>query len=88
MGIEELKDALGKLENQYHDPDGYTAEDILRQLHIDITDDTQKQCRRNLRSMIDGKKYPEFKTAGDEDIVYCPIGKWSGKYRLSEYRDR
>ncbi|MCI8413791.1 MAG: hypothetical protein HFE47_06860 [Clostridia bacterium] len=88
MGIEKLKDALEKLENTYHNQNGYNVKEILRELNIAITDTTQKQCRAKLRSLIDKELSPEFATAGDEDIVYCPNGKWSGTYKLSKYRGK
>lgn len=90
MNIEKITDAkmietLIKLEQSKHNPNGYSVKEVLRELNIEITDKTQKQYRAKLRSMIDKKISPEFATAGNKDIVYCPNGKNSGTYRLSEY---
>lgn len=78
--------ALGKLEQNYKNIAGYDVKDILQIMHIIPDRKVEKQTRGILRSMISKIKYPEFKTGGNEDIVYCPDGKNSGKYRLSEYR--
>lgn len=86
--IQKIIEALENLENTYHNQDGYNVREILRELNIEITANTQKAYRTKLRLMIDKKLYPEFATAGDEDIIYCPKGKNSGMYRLSKYRGK
>jgi len=81
-------ETLIKLEQARHNQNGYSVKEVLRELNIKITDKTQKQYRAKLRLMIDKKISPEFATAGDEDIIYCPKGKNSGTYRLSQYREK
>lgn len=83
-----IVEALKHLENIYHNQNGYDVKEVLRELNIEITANTQKAYRTKLRLMIDKKLYPEFATAGDEDIIYCPKGKNSGTYRLSKYREK
>lgn len=82
----ELINALGTLEHNNKNIEGYDVKEILKMLNISPTEKIEKQTRGKLRSLISKTKYPEFKTAGNEDIVYCPSGKNSGKYRLAKYR--
>lgn len=86
--IQKIIEACENLENTYHNQNGYNVKEILHELNIEITANTQKAYRAKLRSLIDKKISPEFATAGDEDIVYCPNDKWSGTYRLSKYRGK
>lgn len=79
-------EALKKLEQSQYTPDGYSAKEIISVLNIDINE--KKQLRTKLRSMISKQRYPEFATAGKSDIVYCPNGKGTGRYRLSKYREK
>ncbi len=88
MDREIIIKALEKLEQNQHNPNGYSAGEILNTLNIEISRETEKCIRGKLRSMILKKLYPEFATAGNEDIVYCPKGKSSGLYRLSKYREK
>ncbi|MDD4816189.1 MAG: hypothetical protein PHQ62_03540 [Clostridia bacterium] len=81
-----LKTALERLEQKNNNALGYNVKEILNMLNINSNEKTEKQTRGKLRSMISKKLYPEFKTAGNEDIVYCPNDKYSGKYRLSKYK--
>lgn len=81
-----MREALRKLEKTYHRKEGYGVKEILRVLNIAINRKNEKQARAKLRSMISKYLFPDFFTAGNEDIVYCPNGKGSGTYRLSEYR--
>ena len=85
MNKEKIIDALEKLEQSHRNPNGYSAKEILRTLNVEIYRDNEKRVRGMLRSMISKKRFPEFLTAGNEDIVYCPKGKGSGTYRLSKY---
>lgn len=78
-----LINALRKLEHNNKNIAGYEVKEILGILNVDANKIVEKQTRGKLRSLISKIKYPEFKTAGNEDIVYCPGGKNSGKYRLS-----
>lgn len=82
----ELINALGTLEHNNKNIEGYDVKEILGILPADANEIVEKQTRGKLRSLISKTKYPEFKTAGNEDIVYCPSGKNSGKYRLAKYR--
>lgn len=86
MNKEKIREALKKLEQAQHNLNGYSAEEVLNVLNIDINDGNKKLVRKQLRSLISKQHYPEFKTAGNDDIVYCPNGKNSGLYRLSNYR--
>ena len=65
---------------------GYNAKEILVVLGTNINRENEKKVRKQLRLLISKQLYPEFATAGNEDIVYCPDGKGSGTYRLSKYR--
>lgn len=87
MNKEKIIDALIKLEQAQHNPNGYGAEEVLNVLNIAINAGNKKLVRTQLRSLISKQLYPEFKTAGNDDIVYCPNGKSSGLYRLSDYRE-
>ena len=87
MEKDNLIKALESLESKYCRKEGYNTIEILEELNIPYSYENGYKLRKRLRSMIDGKLYPEFKTAGTYDIVYCPNGKKSGQYRLSKYRD-
>lgn len=80
--------ALEKLEEKYHNEFGYGVKEVLGILKINCDRKAEKVARNKVRSLIDRQKYPEFSTAGNNDIVYCPSGKGSGKYRLSKYRQQ
>jgi hypothetical protein len=82
----ELINVLDKLEETHPSKSGYSTEEILHKLGMPNNRENGKRIRDILRSLISRHKYPEFKTAGEEDIVYCPSGKNSGEYRLSKYR--
>ncbi len=84
--IQKIIIVLNQLESAYPNKDGYNVKTILQGLNLDTTNKMQKKYRAKLRSMIDKKLFPEFATAGNKDIVYCPKGKNSGMYRLSKYR--
>lgn len=86
MNKEKIIEALKKLEQSHRNPHGYNAKEILSVLNIEINRKNEKQVRGILRSMISKWIYPEFATAGNEDILYCPNGKGTGRYRLIEYR--
>jgi len=87
MKKQELINVLKKLEQNKKCVSGYNVKEILFVLNISYNREVGKQTRDKLRSLISKQLYPEFATAGDEDIVYCPSGKGSGKYRLSEFRN-
>ena len=74
---------LEELEEEYHKEEGYSVKEILNKLKITYTREISKNVRKDLRSMISKNLHPEFLSAGDKDLVYCPLGKFSGKYRLS-----
>lgn len=86
MSKEKIIEALQELEQSQHNVSGYTVKEILSVLNIVISRKNEKQVRKKLRLLISQLIYTEFKTAGDEDIVYCPKGKGTGRYRLTEYR--
>lgn len=88
MNKETIIKALKKLEQDHRNPNGYGAEEVLSVLNIDINDRNKKRVRKILRSLISKLCYPEFATAGYDDIVYCPSGIGSGLYRLSKYQER
>ena len=83
MDKQSLIIALERLEQNNNNALGYNVKEILKMLKISPNEKIEVQTRGKLRSLISKIKYPEFKTAGNEDIVYCPSGKNSGKYRLS-----
>lgn len=83
MNKSDIVNVLKKLDKTHNKPEGYSASEILTELKLPLTKNNKKRCRAKSRSLISKQKYPEFKTGGYEDIVYCPIGKWSGKYKLS-----
>ncbi len=85
MDKESIKEALQILEQANPNPNGYSAGEILSVLNIETSRENEKQVRKILRSLISIKKHPEFATAGNENIVYCPAGKGSGLYRLTVY---
>ena len=87
MTKENVIKSLRNLEEIYHKKEGYNTIQILTQLKIEPNRENAKMLRKCLRSMISNNVYPEFLTAGEYDIVYCPQGKGSGCYRLSEYRE-
>jgi len=78
---------LEELENEQHNRNGYNVVEVINKLHIVDNQQTKKHIRGKLRSLISIHIYPEFKTAGKENLVYCPLGKNSGRYRLSKYKD-
>lgn len=80
--------ALENLEKKYSNPNGYSTTQILNELKIEVNENNGKAVRAILRSMMLKKLYPEFKTAGNDDIVYPPQGKGKGLYRLSKYRNK
>lgn len=86
MNKESTKEALQILEQANPNPNGYSAGEILSVLNIESTRENEKQVRKILRSMISKHSHPEFATAGNENIVYCPAGKGSGLYRLTVYK--
>ena len=86
MDKESIREALEILEQANPNPNGYSAGEILSVLNIEINRENEKQVRKILRSLISKQSHPEFATAGNENIVYCPGGKGSGLYRLSVYR--
>lgn len=77
--------ALKQLEEKHHNKLGYGVKEILSELNENCDRKTEKRARVGLRFLISQKEHPEFLTAGNENIVYCPSGKNSGKYRLSFY---
>jgi len=88
MEKDNLIRALSNLESRYNRKEGYNTSEILKELNIEYSDKNRKKLRKFLRSMISISIYPEFKTAGNYDDVYCPSGKNTGLYRLSQYRDK
>lgn len=86
MDKESVIEALKRIEQVNPNPDGYSAREILFVLNEEINRENEKQVRKILRSLISKRSHPEFATAGDENIVYCPGGKGSGLYRLSAYK--
>lgn len=84
---EEIKSALRRLEEKYHDINGYYTVQILEELNMPVNRKNGVAVRTVLRKLIDKKLYPEFGTAGKNDVVYEPLGKGKGKYRLSIYRE-
>lgn len=86
MDKQSLNTALERLEQKNNKAFGYNVKEILKMLNISPTEKIEVQTRGKLRSMISKKLYPDFKTAGNEDIVYSPKGKGSGQYRLAKYR--
>lgn len=86
MDKESIKEALQVLEQTNLNPNGYSAGEILSVLNIEATRENEKQVRKILRSLISKHSHPEFATAGNENIVYCPGGKGSGTYRLTIYK--
>lgn len=86
MDKESVKEALEILEQANPNPNGYSAGEILSVLNVEISRENEKQVRKILRSLISIKSHPEFATAGNENIVYCPGGKGSGTYRLTVYK--
>lgn len=84
---EKLICVLEELEKNNKNEDGYSAVEVINKLGMDNNENTQKMIRGKLRSLISIHKYDEFKTAGEEDIVYSI--KYSGLYRLSKnYRNK
>ena len=81
-----LKSALEVLEQRHQNKLGYDVKEILSVLKTNCDRENEKQTRRKLRALISKKLYPEFKSAGKKDDVYCPSGKGSGKYRSTKYR--
>lgn len=88
MDKESIREALEILEQANPNPNGYSAGEILSVLNIEISRENEKRARKILRSLISRKSHPEFATAGNENIVYCPGGKGSGLYRLSVYKGK
>ena len=86
MNKQKIIETLDKLEQTQHKLYGYNAKEILVVLGTNINRENEKKVRKQLRLLISKQLYPEFATAGNEDIVYCPNGKGSGTYRLSKYR--
>lgn len=86
MDKEGIREALKILEQSNPNPDGYSAGEILSVLNIESTRENEKQVRKILRSLISKRSHPEFATAGNDNIVYCPGGKGSGTYRLTVYK--
>lgn len=86
MEIKTIKEVLENLESKYHSREGYATSQILNELHLKANRENEKLLRAKLRSMMSKNLYPEFATAGSEDVVYSPRGKGSGLYRLSKYR--
>lgn len=76
---------LEKLEKEQFNKDGYNVVQVIYELKIENTAQTRKNIRGRLRSLISKKEHPEFKTAGNEDIVHCPKGKYSGQYKLVKH---
>lgn len=87
MNKEEIITALERLEEKLHDSTGYKANQILFEMNIPITRASEVKLRTALRKLISQDLYPEFGSAGADDIVYEPDGKNSGFYRLSKYRE-
>lgn len=86
MDKEKIIEALKIIEQLHHNPNGYSAKEILCAMNININSGNEKLVRKKLRLLISKQCYPEFATAGNDDIVYCPNGKGSGLYRLTDYR--
>ena len=85
MNKESIKEALQILEEANSNPNGYSAGEILTVMNIEATEANEKQVRKILRSLISKNSHPEFATAGNDNIVYCPGGKGSGTYRLTKF---
>lgn len=88
MNKEEIKVALERLEQKLHNINGYDTHEILAEMKIPVNDSNEKELRKNLRELICKRLYPDFRTAGEWDIVYPPHGKNGGVYRLSKYRGK
>ncbi len=88
MDKEIIIEALQVLEQANPNPNGYSAGEVLSVLNIEINRKNEKQVRKILRSLISKNSHPEFATAGNDNIVYCPSGKGSGSYRLTAYREQ
>ncbi len=86
MDKESIREALQILEQANPNPNGYSAGEILSVLNVEATRENEKQVRKILRSLISKRSHPEFATAGNDNIVYCPGGKGSGTYRLTVYK--
>ena len=86
MDKNSIIDALDNLEKENCSKNGYKVEQILTKLHVRPTPENKKIARGVIRLLISKRLYPEFETAGDDDVVYSPCGKGSGTYRLSKYR--
>lgn len=86
MDKESIIEALRVLEQANPNPNGYSAWEVLSVLNIEINRENEKQVRKILRSLISKNSHPEFATAGNDNIVYCPGGKGSGTYRLTVYK--
>lgn len=84
MNKEEIKLALERLEEKLHDSNGYKAPQILFEMGIPVTADTQKKLRGALRKMM---RNDDYANPGAWDIVYTPGGWGSGTYRLTKFRD-
>lgn len=88
MNKENIIEALEKLEQTQHNQNGYGINEILGALNLELNRANEKYIRGKLRSLISKLHYPEFATAGKNDIVYCSKGKNSGLYSLSKYREK
>ncbi len=88
MDKESVIKALQRIEQVNPNPNGYSAREILFVLNEEINRENEKQVRKILRSLISKRSHPEFATAGNDNLVYCPEGKGSGLYRLTAYREQ
>lgn len=86
MDKESIIEALQVLEQANSNPNGYCTGEVLSVLNIEATRENEKQVRKILRSLISKRSHPEFATAENDNIVYCPGGKGSGTYRLTVYK--
>lgn len=86
MDKESIIEALQVLEQANSNPNGYSTGEVLSVLNIEATRENEKQVRKILRLLISKRSHPEFATAGNDNIVYCPGGKGSGLYRLTVYK--
>ena len=69
MDSERVIDALRRLEQVNPNLSGYTAKEVLFAMGEKINRATEKAVRTLLRSLISKKLYPEFASAGDDDVV-------------------
>ena len=81
-----IQEVLQRLENELHDREGYSTAQILNALNVKPSRENQVKLRKRLRKMMSIHLYPEYKTGGEEDVVYPAVGKGVGRYRLSIYR--